>query len=510
MPTAPPPAAATRRATIASALLAALLAPSALATDDAAHDATAPRRPNILLICVDDLRAEDAGAPRVAPSLDRLAREGRRFTRHYVQVPTCGASRFSMLTGRRPSSHGDAARAALGNDAFRLLRDRPADERAPTLPERLRRAGYRTVGIGKISHHPDGRWIAQNGSGDGAPEMPDAWDAMLCPTGHHETPWRAFFAYADGRGRTPGVSPPIERADVPDDRYPDALLADEAIARLAELGGDAARETPFLLAVGFFKPHLPFAAPRRWFDLVPEDGVGLAPRTTRPEGAPDRAMHASAELLGNYGGHPEGGIDEAYARRLRQGYYAALAYADAQLGRVLDALDASPARDHTIVIVWGDHGWHLGDQGLWGKHSLFERALRSELIVRTPAIPRAGSPTHGIVESVDLVPTLLELAGLPVPPDLSGASFAPQLRDPDAPGKTGALADWKGGRTLRTERYRITEWPEGTAPRVELYDHEVDPEESRNVAADHPDVVAEWTPSLRAESSRRRETARGD
>jgi len=213
-------------------------------------------------------------------------------------------------------------------------------------------------------------------------------------------------------------------------------------------------------------------------------------------------------MFGNYG-HPvpKGGagrrIDDAYARTLRHAYFAATSYVDAQVGKVLDELQRLGLADNTIVIVWGDHGWHLGDHTIWGKHTSFERALRSTLIVRVPGMPAPGIPTDGLVEAIDLYPTLAELAGLTSPDDLTGTSFVPLLEGPNHPGKDGAFGYWIGRRTLRTARYRLTRYDEGD-PRIGLFDHVTDPYETTNVAAAHPAVVARLLLQLEANQPRLR------
>ncbi len=454
--------------------------------------------PNILFIAVDDLRPDIGAYGNTdvrTPNLDRLAADGLVFLRHYVQVPTCGASRYSMLTGQRPTSA-----AHLSNEAFVNLLPREEGERPESFPHLFRRAGYHTVAIGKISHYPDGRLYSYAGEGDGRLEMPFSWDEVGGPSGRWGTAWNAFFGYADGTSRNSRLRnrPPYERGDVDDDGYPDALIADAAIAGLGQL--KAAGE-PFLLAVGFFKPHLPFTAPARYWDLYDPRTVALSPNPDAPAGVNPQSLHASSEFFGNYDGHASRGgagvrVDDGYARTIRHAYYAAVSYVDAQIGRVLYELDRLGLRENTIVIVWGDHGWHLGDHTIWGKHTTFERSLRSPLIVRAPGMAAPGRATDGIVESVDIYPTLSELAGLEAPPGLSGRSFAPVLKEPDRPGKAGAWGYWRGRATLRTDRWRITEYDAGE-PRIELFDHRADPLETVNVAAAHPEVVARLVEELR-------------
>ena len=463
-----------------------LLAALAACGGDAGHGRT-----NVLLICVDDLRPDlgcmDLPGART-PHLDALAAEGRLFTHHYVTVPTCGASRHALLTGRYPV---DAR--AYGNAAFEL---RMADEE-PDAPESVahlfRRAGYRTISIGKVTHAP-------NGKVDGVPELPYSWDEVGAPHGEWRNSWDAFFGYADHTGRVQGESPPFELLeDTTDESYPDGLIADAAAARLAALADE---DAPFFLAVGFYKPHLPWCAPQAYWDLHPVAGVDLTPNPDPPADS-DRALtlNASSELLRNYGGYPgDPRVDEDYARHLRRAYRASVSYADAQVGRVLAALDDAGLAESTVVALWSDHGWHLGDHGVWGKHTLHERSLRSPLIVRAPGMARAGAACAEVVESVDVYPTLAALCGLTPPEDLDGASLAAQLADPGAATDGRASSWWRKagkakGHSVRTERWRLTTWKrEGTPILVELYDHEADPHETVNVAGDHLDVVEALSP----------------
>lgn len=303
-------------------------------------------RKNVLFIAVDDLRPQLHCYGReemVTPNIDRLAADGRMFRRHYVQVPTCGASRCAMLTGRYPSQPGQ-----YDNEAFETLpREGPA---IASLPGMFRAHGYRTVSIGKITHSPDGR------RDDGQDELPFAWDETGVPSGPWKTGWDAFFAYADGSTRIPGQTPATERADVSDDGYPDGLIADAAIAELNELQGQ-----PFFLAVGFFKPHLPFNAPTKYWDLY---DPAVLPAATNPQAPmnvdPAISLHKSSELTPRYTGLKEPGVvSEAEARNLQHSYRACVSYVDAQIGRVLEELDHLGLRENTIVVLWGDHGWHL-------------------------------------------------------------------------------------------------------------------------------------------------------
>ncbi|MCS1407818.1 MAG: Choline-sulfatase [Verrucomicrobia subdivision 3 bacterium] len=445
-------------------------------------------KPNVLFIAIDDLRPElgcYGQSHMITPNLDRLASEGRLFNRHYVQVPTCGASRRSLLTGRRPTKP-----VHLNNDAVRYAM---ANETTPDQPEswahHFKKHGYRTIAYGKISHYPGGRIYKKDvGNGEGDLEMPKSWHEVGPSFGKWKTGWNAFFGYANGSGRQRETSPPFETADVTDDGYPDGLIADQAIEKLREV-----KDQSFLLAVGFFKPHLPFTAPKKYFDLYPLKDVALSPNPLAPVGIRKESLHQSGEVFNNYGGHPDGAKEsKAYARQLRRAYFACISYIDAQVGKLLQELNRLRLSEKTIVIVWGDHGWHLGDHSLWGKHSTFERSLRSALIIRTPNILQPGVPTNSLVETVDLYPTLVELCDLPRPEtSLHGKSLCPILRNPTVKTKDSALGFWKGRTTVRTETHRLVTYHDAQPDEIdeELFDHRSDPLETRNVADQHSEIV---------------------
>jgi len=471
--------------------LACLLACLALAGGTRQQEHGAASRPNVLFIFVDDLRPQ-LGAygheEMHTPNIDRLAAQGVRFTRQFVQVPTCGASRYSLLTGQRPSGPGD-----LSNEVFRRMRQMP-QEGPESMVELFRRSGYRTVGIGKVSHYPDGRVYGYDRPMSETMEMPNSWDEMFLPYGKWEHGWEAFFAYADGTGRTQRLNsnrpaPPFEAGDVPDEGYPDGLIAQAAVEKLGEFNG---RDEPFFLAVGFFKPHMPFNAPQKYWDLYPEDEADLSPAPGAPENVhAGPALHNSAEAA-RYT-HPENWrADQEHHRQMRRAYRAAVSYVDAQIGQVLDALEAEGLADDTIVVLWGDHGFHLGDTTIWGKHTLFDWALHSPLIVRVPGTAHAGAAADGIVEALDIYPTLADLCGLDAPPTLAGASLRPMLENPQASGREAAFSYWSNGAvSMRTDRYRLTRYrpPVEDGYIYELYDLAADPHETRNIAPDQPELV---------------------
>jgi iduronate 2-sulfatase len=436
-------------------------------------------RPNVLFIAIDDLRNE-LGALGAAhaktPQLDSFAATARVFSHHYVQVPTCGASRCALMRGKYPSSP-----AHVGNNATKQTH---GDWASQSLPALFRTHGYQTLSLGKITHYPGnltGRQWAE-----GPEELPGVWDRAWIPDSPWKSPEAIMHGYANGVARVPGKSPATEAADGPDDAYPDAWVAVEAIRTLKQL---AARKEPWFFGVGFFKPHLPFAAPKRWHDLhaagVPDLPPAAAAKPTWPSG-----WHASGELRKTYAHPPDEdpATNAGAARRLRSSYAACVSYMDAQVGRVLAELDRLGLAQNTVVVIWGDNGFLLGEHAVWGKHCLFEHALKTPLMIRAPGLADPGKTSKATVETVDLFPTLADLCGLPAPEGLDGRSLRPQLNDPAAPSAKPAQGFWNGGqRTVRDPRWRLI--VDGKTKRVELYDHQTDPDETRNHAEAHPEVV---------------------
>ena len=467
------------------------LAPSGLAAaDSTAAGRAAPVRPNVLFLAIDDLR-NDLGALGVAhartPRLDAFALTARAFTHHYVQVPTCGASRCALVRGSYPTEP-----AHVGNNGIRQTHAAWAER---SLPGLFRSHGYRTLALGKITHYPGNR--TGKGWAEGPEELPGVWDRAWIPDGPWKTPEAIMHGYANGVARTPGKSPPLEAHDGPDEAYPDTWVAAEAVTTLREL---AAQAQPWFFGVGFFKPHLPFAAPKKWHDLhaagVPDLPPAAAARPSWPSG-----WHRSGEFRGNYGHAPgrDPEFDADYARELRRAYAASVSYVDAQVGRVLAELRRLDLERNTVVVVWSDHGFLLGEHAIWGKHCLYEHALRSPLLIRSPGLTQPGRASAATVETVDVLPTLAELCGLPVPGGLDGRSLRPQLQDPAAPSAKPAFGFWTGGqRTVRTDRWRLIVQPgrSPAEPQVELFDYRADPDETRNRAADHPDVVRDLLAQL--------------
>ncbi len=437
----------------------------------------AAERPNVLFIAVDDLRPwlgcyrEDL---QVSPNIDRLASGGRLFRRHYVQVPTCGASRCALMFGRYAGRlPGDS-----GNDAIRAT---AAKQPHPALPVLFRKNGYRTISVGKITHYPGGR--SGKDWKEGAEELPGAWDTCVMPVGPWKSPEAAMHGYAGGVPRAKGgeKSPVTEFAEGDDSSYPDGWIAAEAVARLEEA---AASGKPFFLAAGFIKPHLPFAAPASYGKEAAEFPVPRPTADAKP-GFPT-TWHGSNEFRRYRFDRGNPFRSETAAEDYRRAYLACIRYTDAQIGKLLDALERSGAAANTVVVLWSDHGWLHGEHGIWGKHCLFEEALLSPLIIRVPAQKQAGEESDQIVETIDLFPTLAGLAGLPLPATLDGKSLEPILADARAASDGIAAGGWKDKLTVRDDRFRMIVSRKDPGY-TELYDHRTDPAERSNAAGKHPE-----------------------
>lgn len=429
----------------------------------------------------------------VTPNIDRLAKSGRLFRHHYVSVPTCGASRYALMTGKRPSAALDTQ-----NNAFDQL---PTSEGSnpESFPHFFRRNGWRTVSLGKVSHEPDG-FVWTNSAALGGDdrgrtsvaraEMPFSWNEILFGPGKWGARNNPLFNYANSVGRTSGVSPAYEiGTNLVDEDYLDGQIAKAAVAKLQEFKQDGTR---FLMAVGFFRPHLPFNAPKAYYDLYNPNTLPAPFPSVAPTNALSGTASQSGEL-GNYGhgyypGDPAAHTDDAYRRKLRWAYYASVSYVDAQIGKVLDALEALGLADNTVVVLWGDHGWCLDDYNLLGKHIVLERGVHSPLIIRTPGMKFPGRAAEGIVETLDIYPTLAKLCGLTPPAVVNGTSLVPMLNNPDAPGKGWAYSrqiNTLSQDSVRTDRWRLIR----VNSAYDLYDFEASPYEVDDVSARFPDVV---------------------
>jgi len=486
-----------------SFLLAALLIGAVLFAGCAAAQLSGtPRvesnRYNVLFIAVDDLRPELGcyGVDYVqTPHIDRLAQGGIVFNQHFVSVPTCGASRYALLTGRDPSNTG-----GMGNGAFTGGRSALKAEQLPgaqTMPELFNRSGYRTVLIGKISHTADGKNYAYNGRGDGSPELPHAWDDYATPYGPWERGWGIFFAYADGKHREDGQghNDLMQFTVENDNDLPDGLMADNAIAKLAEL---KQRGEPFYMGLGFFKPHLPFVAPRQDWEAVAKWDV---PPPLFPNGVESRYTNGGSGEFYRYRMDWEKSRPLALddAMQAKRGYLACVRYTDRQVGKVLDALDELGLAQNTIVVLWGDHGWFLGEGAQWGKHSTLETALRSPLIIRAPgSVKQPGTNTQAVASSIDIYPTLIDLCQprfTQTAEPLDGVSLLPVLAGEKDQVRDAAWSWWSGALTARSATHRFIgkRSDDGKYADIELYDLRQPNGEWINVADDQPEVVERFT-----------------
>ena len=467
---------------------------------------------NVLMIAVDDLKPAIAayGDPHaVTPRLDQLAQRGTVFLNAHCQQAVCAPSRVSLLLGLRPDTTGVWD---LHTRFRKVLPD------VVTLPQHFKQAGYHTAGVGKVFDYrsvdsPTREMDARSWSepfvylrgdprhyfGFRNPDTLARIDAAITDLGGVERlpdNYRERLEVVFGeQGR-----PSTDRADVPDNAYRDGRVTDIAIDQIEQHAAHPDR--PFFLAVGFYKPHLPFNAPEPYWSLYDRESLPLAEFTRLPDGTPRFVGHNSAELRNAYDLRDAPWIiPEDKQRELVHGYYACVSFIDAQIGRLIDALDRTAQAQRTIIVLWGDHGWHLGDHALWCKHSNFEQATRSPLIIVDPRRP-GGVRTSAPVEFVDLYPTLTDLAGLDPPPHtLHGVSLQPLLTDPDADVKPVAVSQYPRkfegrpamGYAFRDRRYRYVQWRQtdyrngefdGPIVATELYDYEVDPLETRNLAED--------------------------
>ena len=444
---------------------AALLCALVLAMPSAMHAQTSL---NVLFLIIDDLRPElpTYGSTQVhAPNIERLAQQGLVFHNAYANVPVCGASRGSLLTGLRPT-----ATRFVGFQA-RMDTDTPT---AVPLFGALKEEGYRSLSLGKVAHVTDD--FAEHWSRP-------PWNPWT------EARMRQRMAYRDyllpenlQAVEEGGLGPPFESADVEDDAYFSGQITDRAISTIEEL---REQENPFFLAVGLLKPHLPFNAPKRYWDLYRVEEMRLPEVNALPLNAPSEAWHNWGELR-YYDDMPPAPepLSEALARTLIHGYYASVSYIDALVGRILRALDENGFSDNTIVVFLSDHGWSLGEHGLWAKHSTFDVATRSPLIIRAPGV--APGHTGALVEYVDLYPTLMEMLGSDVAANLHGRSFANVLSDPDAPGKDAVFMRWLDAEAIKTPEFALSEWfdEQGEVSARMLYDHRNDRDETINLASE--------------------------
>lgn len=438
------------------------------------------RRPNVLFIAVDDLRPQlgcYGHELMKTPNIDRLARQGTLFERSYCMVPVCGASRASLMTGLRPRRNRFVGWQAWAEKDARGI---------TPLNTYFKSHGYYTLSNGKVFHHPE-----DHAEGWSEP----AWRPII--TSYYVTAVnQAIHAERSAQGGKRG--PATEWADLPEDVYADGQVLNkslEDLRRLAEI------DQPFFLAVGFFKPHLPFVAPQKYWDLYDRNEIRLPETYHRPEGAPKEAIHSWGELRAYSDIPASGPVADETAFRLIHGYYACVSFTDANVGRLLDELDRLGLSENTIVMLWGDHGWNLGEHTLWCKHACFETSMHAPLIVRVPGLG-GGVRTKGLTEFIDIYPSLCELAGLDAPEHVEGTSFVPLMKDPGRPWKAAAIGRYNNGDTIRTDQFRFTEYTDGGGKLLSrmLYDHGNDPQEDTNAAErpEHAQTAATLAAQMRA------------
>ncbi|ANW96626.1 iduronate-2-sulfatase [Wenyingzhuangia fucanilytica] len=524
-----------------------LMLVSSCKSEENKKNTTQKKQPNILFIAIDDLRPEIGAYGSeiaVTPNLDKLASDGIIFNRAYCQEAICSPSRASLMTGARPETIN-----VIEN--YTYFRDANPD--IITLPQHFWANGYETTSTGKIYHN-----IAF-GDGELSWSRKPAVEKMTIKKAHtpggfalseNQEMFRKNMAdmiakYGKDAPRNGlGKGPAYENAEVPDTFYEDGYNAELAIVTMKDML-EKNPNKPFFLGMGMKKPHLDWLAPKKYWDMYNPEDIQLASQTTGPENGAAMGLHPSFELRARYGIPKKGPIDDEMARTLKHAYLACVSYIDAQIGKMINALDEAGIRDNTIIIVWSDHGWHLGDMGIWGKATNYEIGTRVPLMIWTPDMPKEnrGKTSEALVELVDMYPTLCELAGIEQPKHLEGQSFAPLLTTPNKPWKQAvfsqfpnpALREWaanplsKGmretyfgplikeqetkikkqqgdkwdrdlfenrlmGYAMRTDQYRIIIWKDYQNPEkeplfIELFDHQKDPKETKNIAKENPEIV---------------------
>ncbi|TGV01878.1 sulfatase [Flavivirga rizhaonensis] len=503
------------------------------------------KKPNILFIGIDDLRPElgcYGSDIAISPNLDKLATQGLLFENAYCQQAICGPSRASLLTGIRPETSG-----VFHN----YIKFREVNPEVVTLPQHFMNNGYETVYAGKIFHHGD---LDDEKSWSRLPAIDSmASKGIKKPVGfafkknikeRAATKKEMVEKYGNVAKYGLAMGQAYENADVPDNTYRDGYHTELAIATMKEML--AKGDKPFFLGLGFNKPHLNWVAPKKYWDLYDREKIKLSTQTESPENGATMGLHPSFELRVRSGIPKKGQIDEELATILKHAYSACVSYVDAQIGKMIAALEKAGVRDNTIIIVWSDHGWHLGDMGIWGKATNYEIATRVPMMIWTPDMPKGsqGKTTDALVELIDMYPTLTDLAGLKTPKHIEGTSFKRLIENPQTEWKAAAfsqfpspaLREWGAfpirqamretyfgplleeveeriieqqgekwdrnlfennlmGYAMRTEGYRFIVWKDRTNPEKEpifkeLYDHKTDPLETINIAKENPELVS--------------------
>ena len=453
----------------------------ALVAIDVAGASAADGKLNVLFLICDDLNNDLAcyGDPQVkSPNIDRLAKRGVLFERAYCQYSLCGPSRASFMTGLYPDQN------LIRSNAIHIREYVPT---VKTMSEMFRAGGWFASRIGKIYHYNVPKHIGTGGHDD-----PYSWNQTFNPRGRDVDDENLIFSLRPGSF---GGTLSWLAADGTDEEQTDGIAANEAVRQLRQF---AKTEQPFYLAVGLYRPHTPYVAPKKYFDMYPLDKIKVP---TVPKGYLDTLPEAARKSIRRKKDQID--LPDDIARKAIQAYHASITFADAQLGQVLNALDATGLAENTVVIFTSDHGYHMGEHGHWQKTTLFENAARVPLIMAGPRIPAAavGKSTKALAEMVDFYPTLAEWCGLKAPSYVSGVSLMPVLKNPatSTPPRSGAFTQYADGYSLRTERYRYTEWGKDGKGGNELYDHENDSAEMKNLAGkpEQAEVVEKLSKQLR-------------
>lgn len=435
------------------------------------------KKPNILFVAVDDLKPMlgcYGDSTAISPNIDRIAGQGTIFLNNHCQYAVCGPSRASLMTSLMPEVTG-----VIG---FKQMRAVIPD--VLTLPQHFKNHGYETAATGKIN---DPRCVEGGRKKDDEP----SWSIPYCVT----NPSGKYKPLTNVSCQGPAFD---------EESHEDRRICDKGLDLMREM---AKGDKPFFLGVGFKKPHLPFIAPKKYWDLYDRKDLKIHPFQKKSKNAVKYTWHDSMELRGYVDIPAQGNIPTEKQLELIHGYYACISFIDAQVGRLLDELKKLGIADNTIIVLWGDHGWHLGDHGLWGKHTNLEQAARSPMIIASPLYGKKNSQTESPTAFLDILPTLCELAALPVPDQVQGKSLKPILNDPASEVRKGAITLFRRGGAIgyayRNKRYRYIEWvgKTGTVAR-ELYDYDTDPMETVNLAEDKhfKSLVAELASSLRKEA----------
>ncbi len=475
-------------------LLAALAGLASVGFSTSAAAAPAAPKTNVLFLIADDLNCElgaYGAAHMKTPAIDALAARGTRFDRAYCQFPLCSPSRASLLTGRRPNANGVLTNPGQGNPYATHFRNTIPD--TVTLPQLFKQGGWHSARVGKLYHYGVPNDIGTSSLDDYA-----SWDRVVNPRGRDRELHDRIFSLRPGQfGGTLSWLRDDEGADA---EHTDGIGATEAIELLEKFKRES---RPFFLAVGFYRPHTPYVAPKKYFDLYPREKIELPALSADDRARTIKPAYQSANP-------PHDGATDDQKRDAIQAYRASISFLDAQVGRVVSALDRLGLADNTVIVFTSDHGYHLGDHGLWMKQSLFERSARVPLIIAHPGAKAKGAAAGGVVELVDLYPTLAAAAGLKAPAYVDGTDLRPMLDNPKAEVKTAAYTQVRRGANLdgfsvRTTRWRYTEFGAAGASGRLLYDEEADPAEANNLAADprHATTVAELSALLAAQRARK-------